>query len=128
MHTEYSLQLFVIALVVTSLACRIEKPSGFQTLQTGPTETLRLYDHTRITKPEPRRVLVETDVQSGTPTTFRILPLEDGSRIQVIVSTEQKNRGCIQGFLGKWMLERVYRAELGLLVKLAEEQKISNPT
>ena len=75
-----------------------------------------------ITEPEPGRVLVETDIQSGTPTTFRVSPLAADAQMKVTISTELVNRGMLEGFLGKLMLQKIYRAELELLTGLAKKQ------
>jgi hypothetical protein len=88
----------------------------------GQTQQFR----TRISEPEPGRVLVETDLNSGTPTTFTVIPLTGEARTQVTISTELKNRGAVEAFIAKWMLQKVYRAELDLLANLAEEQVITS--
>ncbi|HJR81941.1 MAG TPA: SRPBCC family protein [Anaerolineales bacterium] len=89
--------------------------------------TMRLLGRTQsfrslITEPEPGRAIVETDIQSGTPTTFRVLPLAGDAQTKVTISTELVNRGAVEGVLGKLMLQKIYRAELELLAGLAEKQ------
>ena len=77
---------------------------------------------TLITEPEPGRVLIETDIQSGTPTTFTVSPLEDENGTRVEISTELRSENAVENFIGKFMLQRVYRAELDLLARQAEKQ------
>lgn len=95
----------------------------FQMSLLGQTQNFR----TRITEPEPGRVLVETDINTGTPTTFTVSPLTGEARTQVTISTELKNRGAVEAFIANWMLSKVYRAELELLAQLAEEQTMTKP-
>lgn len=98
----------------------------FQMKLLGQTQAFR----TLITEPEPfgsaqdepGRVLVETDLHSGAVTTFDVSPLENESYTRVKISTELKNRGMVESFLGKLMLQKVYRAELDLLAGRAEGQ------
>ena len=90
----------------------------FQMRLLGQTKSFR----TLITEPEPGRVLIETDIQSGTPTTFTVSPLKDGGGSQVEISTELRSENMAENFIGKFMLQKVYRAELELLAKQAERQ------
>lgn len=90
----------------------------FQMKLLGQTQAFR----TLITEPEPGRVLVETDLHSGAVTTFDISPLENESYTRVKISTELKNRGMVESFIGKLILQKVYRAELDLLAGRAEGQ------
>ena len=89
----------------------------FQMRLLGQTKNFR----TLITEPEPGRVLIETDIQSGTPTTFTVTPLADENRTQVKISTELKSESVAENFIGKFMLQKVYRAELNLLARFAEK-------
>lgn len=89
--------------------------------------TMRILGRTQsfrslITEPEPGRLLVETDIKSQTPTSFQVLSAGDGSRANVTISTLLQARNMIEGFLGKLMLQRVYREELDLLARVAENQ------
>jgi hypothetical protein len=90
----------------------------FQMRLPGRTQRFR----TLITEPAPGRVLIETDLNSGTPTTFTLSPLAVVASTQVTISTGLKNRGAVEAFFGKLFLQKVYRAELDLLANLAEEQ------
>jgi hypothetical protein len=92
----------------------------FQMRLLGQTKQFR----TRITEPEPGRVLIETDIQSGTPTTFTVSPLEDRSGTRVEIATELRSENVAENFIGKFMLQKVYRAELDLLARRAEKQAL----
>lgn len=92
----------------------------FQMRLLGQTKHFR----TLITEPHPGRMLIETDIQSGTPTTFTISPLAEENGIRVEISTELKSGSAVENFLGKFMLQKVYRAELDLLARLAEKQAL----
>ena len=84
----------------------------------GQTQSFR----SRITEPEPGRLLVETDVNSGIATSFQVLPVGSGGQSQVTISTELKGRNAVEGWLAKIMLQRVYREELDLLAQVAQER------
>lgn len=75
-----------------------------------------------ITEPKPGRLLVETDIRSGTPTSFQVTPVDGSSLTRVTISTELQGRGWIEALLARPMLEKIYRQELELLARLAEEQ------
>jgi hypothetical protein len=93
----------------------------FQMRLLGQTQRFR----TLITEPQPGRVLVETDTITGTPTTFTVTPLSGEARTRVTIATELKNRGAVEAFIGRLMLQKVYQAELDLLARRAEEQAAS---
>jgi hypothetical protein len=94
----------------------------FQMRLLGQTQNFR----TLITEPEPRRVLVETDLASGAVTTFTVSPLGNDQRSQVTIATEYKARNAIEAFLAKVILQKVYREELSLLTKFVEERALEN--
>ena len=73
----------------------------FQMRLLGQTKSFR----TLITEPEPGRVLIETDIQSGTPTTFTVSPLEDESGTRVEIATELRSANLAENFIGKFMLQ-----------------------
>ena len=87
--------------------------------------SMRLFGRTQsfrslITEPEPGRQLVETDIRSGTPTSFQVIPSEDASMSRVTISTELTRRNFIEALLAKPVLQKIYRQELELLARLAE--------
>ena len=86
----------------------------------GKTETFRA----AITELVPGRTLVETDLESGTVTTFTVLPLEDDHGCHVTISTELKARegafGLLEQSMTSMFLRRVYEQELRLLAEFAD--------
>jgi hypothetical protein len=77
-----------------------------------------------ITELVPGRTLVETDLESGTVTTFTVLPLENGQGSLVTISTELQSRDGLLGSLEQSMissfLRRVYAQELKLLAEFVD--------
>jgi hypothetical protein len=93
--------------------------------------TMRVLGSTRsfraaVSEPEPGRVLVERDLESGTVTTFRVEPLEGGARTRVTFETELGRRGGVagwlEGLLTPSLLKPIYAQELELLRQLAIER------
>ena len=74
-----------------------------------------------ITEPQSGRLLVETDIRSETPTAFQVMPVDDASLTRVTITTELRGRSLIEALLAKPMLEKIYRQELELLARLAED-------
>jgi hypothetical protein len=76
----------------------------------------------RVEEPEPGRVLLETDEDSGVRTRFTVDPLGPG-RSRVRFETELAERpglaGWLEGLLTPVLLRRVYRRELGQLADVA---------
>jgi hypothetical protein len=75
-----------------------------------------------ITEPVPGRVLIETDLNSGNSTRFDLTPLESGRHTQVSISTELRNRGVVESFIAKWLLQSIYRQELERLALIVDQQ------
>jgi hypothetical protein len=79
-----------------------------------------------VEEPEPDRVLVETDLASGARTTFTVLPVADGTRTRVTISTELERRGGAAGLidrsLTRYLLRRIYRRQLRQLDDLARKR------
>ena len=75
-----------------------------------------------ITEPEPGRVLVETDINTKVATSFQVIPMDDGQQSRVTISTELKTGTIVEKFIAKWILQKIYRQELDLLTRVAEEQ------
>lgn len=75
-----------------------------------------------ITEPQPGRLLVETDIRSETPTSFQVMPVEELTR--VTISTELRGRNWVEALLAKPVLEKIYRQELELLARLAENPAV----
>lgn len=90
---------------------------NFQMRILGRTQSFR----SLITEPEPGRALLEEDLNSGVATSFDVTPLEEG-RARVTISTELKNRGLVESYIAKVLLQNIYRQELELLATVAENQ------
>src|SRR5262245_26548001 len=84
----------------------------------GRTRTFRA----AISEPEPGRVLVETEFDTGVITTFRVEPIE-ADRSRVTITTDINVRGGLLGrmerFLISGLLGPVYRREIELLGAVA---------
>jgi Polyketide cyclase / dehydrase and lipid transport len=76
-----------------------------------------------ISEPEPGRILLEKDLDTGTETTFTVVPAGSGS--EVTISTKMKMRsgflGKIQHFVTIRFLRSVYRKELKNLSLVAAD-------
>jgi hypothetical protein len=55
--------------------------------------------HQRVTEPEPGRLLVETDVDTGLSSSFTLEPLNGGSQTRVTVQSEFKLSPGVKGWL-----------------------------
>ena len=73
-----------------------------------------------ITEPEPGYLLVETDIQSGIPTSFKVESAGDNHHARLTISTELKGRNAVESFFAKILLEKVYGQELDLIATLTE--------
>jgi hypothetical protein len=75
-----------------------------------------------ITEPTPGQVLVETDLESGARTTFRVKD-EGGDSCRVEIDTQWDARGLlgwVQGMTAPRLLQRLYAEELSKLAAVAE--------
>jgi hypothetical protein len=83
-----------------------------------------------ISEPEPGRVLAETDLDTGVVTTFAVVPVEDGRKSRVIITTDRATRGGLLGrlerFLLTGLLRPVYQRELERLGVVARERARSD--
>jgi hypothetical protein len=78
-----------------------------------------------ISEPAPGHVLVETDVKTGTRTTFTVTAEGAGEACRVDISTEWEAkglRGWIERMTAPPILRRIYVEELANLAALAERQ------
>ena len=82
--------------------------------------------HSTITEPEPRHVLVETDMNTGAVTTFTVDPGSQGqeSFVTITTTTNVPNgiSGRLQGWLTTKLLQPIYEKELDQLAAVAKEQ------
>jgi hypothetical protein len=82
----------------------------------------------RVSEPEPGKVLVEQDIDSAqnATTTFTVLPLAQGQKSHVEISTTMNSRPGIKGFLERILLPiifpSIYHKELKLLEAVAQKQ------
>jgi len=77
-----------------------------------------------VTEPDPGRLLVETDIETGTTTKFIVEPVEDG-RTRVTFDTVYPTRGLrgwLESFFVPGYLRKVYDAELKQLERRALEE------
>lgn len=92
----------------------------FEVQAFGKTQTFR----SKIEEPEPGRTLIETDLNTGSTTTFVVDPVDDGRRARVTIITEGTVRSGLAGAVERWLtttfLQRTYAQELKLLATLAE--------
>ena len=79
-----------------------------------------------VTEPQPGRVLVESDTDNQTLTTFVVDPLGD-ARSRLTISTTLPTHAGIRGWLERSFIRsylgRVYAAELGLVAREAGSQR-----
>lgn len=77
--------------------------------------------HLRATEPEPGRILVETDIDTGQFTRFTVDPLEAGKRARVTIYTEMPASPGLKGLLEQiftpMVTRGIYRKELNLLAE-----------
>ena len=89
---------------------------------------LRMFGVTReiraeITEPTPGQVLVETDLESGARTTFRVTAEGGGEMCKVEIDTEwdaKGFRGWVERMTAPRLLQRIYAEELAKLAAVAE--------
>jgi len=83
--------------------------------------------HSTITEPKPGSVLVETDMNTGSFTTFTVDPRSNGQEafVTITTTTDVPNGipGKIQGWLTTRLLRPIYLKELDQLAAVAKEQK-----
>ena len=81
-----------------------------------------------VSEPEPGRVLVEQDIDStqNSATTFTVLPIEQGQKSQVEISTTMNSspglKGLFERILVPMVLPPIYRKELKLLEAVAQKR------
>lgn len=86
----------------------------------GTERTLRQ----RVSEPQPGRVLLETDIDTGQTSTFTFEPIADGSRTRVTIASTFPRRAGIGGWVEQvaipLMLRPVYKKELRQLAAYAQ--------
>jgi polyketide cyclase/dehydrase/lipid transport protein len=79
-----------------------------------------------ITEPTPGQVLVETDLESGARTTFRVTDEGGGETCKVEIETEwdaKGIRGWVERMTAPRLLQRIYTEELAKLAAVAEGER-----
>jgi polyketide cyclase/dehydrase/lipid transport protein len=85
--------------------------------------------HHRVSEPEPGRVLVEQDIDGvqNVITTFRVIPVDEGKKSQVEISTTMNASPGLKGFIERVVISifnpRIYRKELKLLEAVAQKRE-----
>jgi len=83
----------------------------------------------RVSEPEPGKVLVEQDIDTkqNLATTFTVIPVEEGQKSQVEISTTMNASPGIRGFVERVVVSifnpRIYRKELKLLEAVAQKRQ-----
>ena len=83
----------------------------------------------RVSEPEPGRVLVEQDIDSiqNVTTIFKVIPVEQGQKSQVEISTTMNASPGLKGFVERVVLSifnpPIYRKELKLLEAVAQKRE-----
>jgi hypothetical protein len=99
---------------------------SFQMRLMGRLQTFRA----AVTEPAPGRVLAETDLATGTATTFTVEPRADGRSALVTIATDTPVRagvlGAIEGWFAARLLRPIYGKELAQLAAVAANPV--NPT
>ena len=85
--------------------------------------------HQRVSEPEPGRVLVEQDIDSvqNVTTTFTVIPVEQGQKSHVEISTMMNTSPGFKGFIERVVVSifnpKIYRKELKLLESVAQKKE-----
>ena len=83
----------------------------------------------RVSEPEPGRVLIEQDIDTvqNLTTTFTVIPVEQGQKSQVEISTTMNASPGLKGFVERVVLSifnpPIYRKELKLLEAVAQKRE-----
>ena len=67
------------------------------------------HSHVLVTEPEPGRVLVEADPESGTVTTFTVEPVAGTEKTHLTFDTEMRASAGIKGLVERLLVPRVLR-------------------
>ncbi len=86
--------------------------------------TVKSFRHV-VSEPQPGRVLVESDVEGTTVTTFTVDPVGDGSACSLKIETQFPVRpgiaGTIERSITSTMLRRIYAEEIAMLREYARK-------
>ncbi|MBZ0294449.1 MAG: SRPBCC family protein [Anaerolineae bacterium] len=82
--------------------------------------------HQHVTEPEPGRVILETDIETGQFSRFTLDPLNDGKQTRVTIYSEAPASPGVKGFLEQLtqppISRRLYRQELQQLADYVHHQ------
>lgn len=85
--------------------------------------------HSVVSEPDPGRMLIETDIETGQNTTFIIEPLSEGRRSRVTISSEFPRPAGFIGLLTALMLppitRKMYRQELRQLADYVRSKRLA---
>ncbi len=78
--------------------------------------------HVSVSEPEPGRVMVESDPETGLTTTFTVEPADEGRSSQVTITAEATPSPGLQGWIERMVTPGFLWDELRLLEKYIEER------
>lgn len=95
----------------------------FQTKVMGVTQQF----HQLVTEPQPGRVLLETDIETGQWSRFTLEPLDGGAQTRVTITAEFPLSGGFKGFMERLMnppiARRMFKQELENLAAYVAQQR-----
>jgi hypothetical protein len=83
--------------------------------------------HSVITEPQPGRVMVETETNRNTVTTFTVDPSAVSGRSRVTISCAFQGRAGIFGAVERWIVTRLMTPVLAKEIRLLEEYALTHP-
>jgi hypothetical protein len=78
--------------------------------------------HVTVSEPEPGRIMVESDPETGLTTTFTVEPVEGGKCSQVTIAADATPSPGLKGWIERMVTPRLIWDELHLLAKYVEEK------
>ena len=72
-----------------------------------------------VEEPEPGRIIIERDLETGLETRFTLEPLQEAGQTRVTITTHPQVRsgvmGLVEGMMTRLFLKRIFKQELGNL-------------
>jgi hypothetical protein len=87
--------------------------------------------HMAVTEPEPGAVLVERDVNTGLVTTFTVKPISSTASevtFETVWQPQPGLKGAIDRYTTPFFMRMVYRQEMKILDKYAQQVRLSGDT
>jgi len=85
--------------------------------------------HQLVSEPEPGRVIVETDIETGQVSSFKFEPLGDGSRTRVTIASDFPPSKGVMGFLERFtkpsFVRMLYKKELHNLANYVRSKQVA---